>query len=77
MTKEEMIKKRLEQYEPTFDYKGRQNRLKALVESHGVRFVAMASGLTEKTLIQYVRVRSPQAISEATVTQAESVLEGL
>ncbi len=58
-------------------YADRQQRLKNLVDKHGVKFVAEASGLSENTLIQYVRTSNPPSISEQAVSIAERVLEGL
>lgn len=75
--KKQEILTRLENYTPTNDYKKRQDRFKTLVASHGLEYVALAAGLTEGSLIQYLRVRNPQSISENTVTQAEIILEGL
>ena len=77
LDKEKEICNRLAEYIPTNNYKARQNRLKELVGKHGIEFVALASGLTEGSLTQYLRVRTPQSISENTVKQAETVLEGL
>ena len=77
LDKQKEICDRLVNYTPTNNYKARQNRLKELVGQHGIECVALASGLTEGSLTQYLRVKIPQSISENTVTQAETVLKGL
>lgn len=75
--KEQIIKERLRNHTEVHTYRNRQNRLKLLVKNHGEKFTAMAAGLTDATLQQYLRVKHPQSISENTVSRAESVLEGL
>ncbi len=53
----------------------RQERLNALKEKHGMTAVSVASGLTESTLGQYLRVKNPMTIGESAVLQAERILE--
>lgn len=54
-----------------------QNRLKNLVDKHGIEFVAAATGLTMGTIRQYTRVSVAPAISLTTVERAELILKGL
>ena len=55
----------------------RQKKLRELVDLHGLSSVALASGLTQNTLKQYIRVSLPQSISQDAIDQAEHILEGL
>ena len=59
------------------EYTDRQDRLKALVEVHGIESVAVASGLSETTVRQYCRTRMPSTIGEKPVSEAEVILKGL
>lgn len=52
----------------------RQNRLKKLVDEHGVDCTALAGGYTINTLRQYLRVRWPFVIGEESVAKAEHIL---
>ena len=54
-----------------------QNRLKEMVNIHGIDCVSLASGLTEKTLKQYIQVKVPPSIKKDTVDKAEAILKGL
>lgn len=57
-------------------YKNRQDRLKGLVEKHGLDKVVTASGLSKKTLEHYLRTSVAPSISESAVIKAETVLKG-
>lgn len=59
------------------DYTDRQNRLKLLVDTHGIEAVAAASNLSVNTVRQYCRTRMPSTIAERPVIEAETILEGL
>lgn len=61
----------------TEQYWDRQDRLKLLVEKHGVDRVANAADLSVATLRQYIRVSVPPSISESSVKQAEVILQEL
>jgi len=58
-------------------YSELQKRLRKLVEVHGLECVSEATGLTVKTIQQYVRVSVAPAISKTTIEKAETILEGL
>ena len=79
--KESVITKRLKKYDKqskvTAQRNDRQDRLKQLVEDHGVEMTALAGGFSVGTLEQYVRVVIAPSISEGSVIQAESILKGL
>lgn len=78
MTKIEIIRDRLSQYKPVLPpYENRKKRLKKLADKHGIEATALAAGLTEATLRQYIGSRHVSAISENPVTQAEAILKGL
>lgn len=53
----------------------RQTRLQTLTDQYGITNVALASGLSEATLKQYLRVKRPTVISEHCVEQAEKVFQ--
>lgn len=72
------IKNRLKCYEPDKPpYAERKKRLKGLADEHGIKATALAAGLTEATLRQYIGSRYTQPISENPVSQAETILKGL
>lgn len=80
--KKELIEKRVAKFraktviELSKTHLQRQQRLKDLVDEYGVTDVAHASGLSEKTVIQYCRVKVPPQIGETPIRQAEVVLKG-
>lgn len=51
--------------------------LRELVSTWGIENVALASGLTESTLRQYIRVKKPSTIGEQSVQQAVNVFNQL
>lgn len=53
----------------------RQNILKELVDKYGAEHVALAAGLTESSLNQYLRVKNPVNIGERSVNQAVAVFK--
>jgi rhamnose utilization protein RhaD (predicted bifunctional aldolase and dehydrogenase) len=53
----------------------RQKRLKILIEKYDVTTIALAAGMTESTLIQYVRAKTAPAINENSVLKAERWVE--
>lgn len=55
----------------------RQERLRALVDEHGVQLVARAAGLTESSLAQYLRNKRPSNIGEQSVINAEEIIAQL
>lgn len=55
-------------------YKERQDRLKLLIDKHGIECVCLASGITENSLRQYTRSNTPVSIGENAVYQAEQIL---
>lgn len=78
VTKKQKIIKKLNEYDHGYkDNKDRQNRLRNLVDEHGLECVALAAELTEGTLQQYLRVKTAMAVNENTVVKAERILEGI
>jgi len=55
----------------------RKERLKHLVDKHGLEAVALAGGYTESTLKQYLRNKLPNNIGLEALNQAETVLRQL
>jgi len=55
----------------------RQKRFKKLIDIHGIANVALAAGLKESSLQQYIRVSNPINIREDSVKQAEDILRDI
>ena len=72
-----IIKRNNEANAIRFRMLNRQKRLQALVDEFSMTDVALAAGYTESTLQQYLRVKTPAAIGEEAVSQAESVFKQL
>jgi hypothetical protein len=53
-----------------------QNRLRKMVDKHGIENVALATELTPATIQQYLRTKSP-VIGVKAIEQGESVLKQL
>ena len=54
-----------------------QKRLNDIMAKHGVENTAKYSGLSVRTLLVYVRAKTPISISEKAVNQAEWVISEL
>lgn len=66
------LKNKAETYDIGQLHRDRKNRLKSLVEIHGVEATATAAGLSVSTLKLYLRASA--SISENCVRQAEDIL---
>lgn len=78
MNKLEQVRRKEREYESPNAKDSRrvdvQNRLKVLCEKHGNEMVALATGFTVNTLVQYVRVKEAPPISDSRITKAEEIL---
>ncbi len=57
-------------------HKDRKERIKKLVDEHGVELVSVAAGLSLGTLLTYMNAKTPK-IGEKAVAQAEYVIKKL
>ena len=81
MSKHEIILSRLKNYDNQSKLiiarKDRQQRLKTLINDHGLADVALASGFNVTTLAQHVSAKIAPSIAEDKVIKAETILKGL
>ncbi len=59
------------------DNRKRQSRIKAMVEKHGVELTALACGLFQSTLTQYMRLKTAPSINENSVLKGERIFKEL
>ena len=78
MSKIKEVKQRADSYNEAAKVRERreaiQLRLIQLCDKHGCDLVAAATGYTEGTIKQYIRVTEAPMISDATITKAETIL---